>query len=315
MLCKICGFNMLRKGSGSHLRNKHNLSNKEYYDKYLKEKNEGFCKLNTCKKETKFINIYKGYQDHCCNSHAQLDIITRQKIQKTCLKKYGVLSSNQANIVKLKIKQTMINRYGVDNCQKCEKISKKAIKSRQKHNLEKYGVTETSKLSEIKSKISNSTRKYMLNRTQTEKDDFYRKIREIKRKNHTLKTSQPEEDFYSWLLTKFNKNDIYRNYSFDPRYPFACDFYIKSLDTFIELNLYWMHGFHWFDKNNKKDIIKLEKWKSKAKIGHKQYKAAIKVWSYSDLLKRDTAIKNNLNYIVLWNNEDIINFKNNWNGN
>lgn len=78
---------------------------------------------------------------------------------------------------------------------------------------------------------------------------------------------------------------------------------------FIELNLYWMHGFHWFNKNNPNDAVKLYKWQEKAKLGHKQYKAAVKVWSNSDLLKHNSAIKNNLNYIVLWNNQDIIQFK------
>ena len=38
------------------------------------------------------------------------------------------------------------------------------------------------------------------------------------------------------------------------------------------------------------------------------YKVAITVWTKSDLEKRDYAIKNNLNYIVLWTLNDIDNF-------
>lgn len=314
MICNICGKEISIKGLGVHLKS-HNTNGKEYYDTYLKKEDEGICKLDDCYKETSFLGLIKGYQDHCCISHAQLDKKTQYKIQETCLKRYGTISSNQSDIVKLKMKQTLINHYGVDNCQKCKEISDKTIRIRHKNNFEKYGVIETSKLKSVRDKISKSTRAYMLNRSQQEKDDFYNKIREIKREHHTLSTSKPEEEFYIWLLNIFNKQDIYRNYSADTRYPFACDFYIKSLDLFIELNLYWMHGGHWFDENSEEDRNKLNLWINKAEKGHKQYKAAVKVWSISDLTKHNIAIKNHLNYIVLWNNNDIINFQKQFGGN
>lgn len=69
------------------------------------------------------------------------------------------------------------------------------IKTRHKTNLEKYGVEEPAKLQKVRNKISKSTREYMLNRSQTEKDKFYHKVREIKRQNGTLSTSKPENNF------------------------------------------------------------------------------------------------------------------------
>ena len=42
-------------------------------------------------------------------------------------------------------------------------------------------------------------------------------------------------------------------------------------------------------------------WKSKKS---KYYKNAIKTWAETDILKLETAKKNNLNYLVLWNMED-----------
>lgn len=310
MICAICGLYISDRGSGSHLYHKHNISSKEYYDLYIKKENEEICNLPGCNNITPFLGLAKGYKNHCCTSHATLDPETQAKIRKTCLEKYGTDYPFQAELVKNKMKSTFLRKYGVDNCQKCKSISDKTVKTRHKNNLEKYGVTEVAMTQRIKNKISNSTRNYMLGRTQEEKDKFYHKIREIKRERGTLSTSKPEEDFYNWLLTLFEESDIYRNYSNDSRYPFMCDFYIKSQDMFIELNLYWMHGFHWFDENNAKDVFKLNAWKEKAKQGHKQYKVAVKVWSYSDLTKHAVAEKNNLNYIVLWNNEDIIRFKN-----
>ena len=35
--------------------------------------------------------------------------------------------------------------------------------------------------------------------------------------------------------------DVITQYK-DDRYPFACDFYIPSLDLFIECNYHWTHG-------------------------------------------------------------------------
>ena len=35
-ICKICNKELGSKGISSHLRRQHKISNKEYYDKYLK---------------------------------------------------------------------------------------------------------------------------------------------------------------------------------------------------------------------------------------------------------------------------------------
>ena len=54
-------------------------------------------------------------------------------------------------------------------------------------------------------------------------------------------------------------------------------------------------------------ILILQQWEEKAKTSQ-QYKRAIEFWTKRDIQKRDIAIKNNLNYIVLWNKTDIDNF-------
>ena len=63
-----------------------------------------------------------------------------------------------------------------------------------------------------------------------------------------------------------------------------------------------MHGGHPFLYSSKEDQELLEKWKLK---GTKFYNSAIKVWTISDPKKRETAKKNNLNYVELFNKEDI----------
>ena len=71
---------------------------------------------------------------------------------------------------------------------------------------------------------------------------------------------------------------------------------------FIELQGTWLHGLHPYNCNSIEDIDKLNKWKSKNK---KFYNIAIKVWTILDPKKRETAKKNNLNYVELFNKEDI----------
>lgn len=47
------------------------------------------------------------------------------------------------------------------------------------------------------------------------------------------------------LVFVFGNSNVCPQYTSE-RYPFLCDFYIKPLDLYIELNLYWTHGGHFF---------------------------------------------------------------------
>lgn len=125
-----------------------------------------------------------------------------------------------------------------------------------------------------------------------------------KRENGTINDSQPERDVYALLVQKFGEDDIISQYRSD-RYPYKCDFYVKSLDLFIELNIYWMHGGHFFDVNNESDLEKLQAWLVSDKPS---YERAIYIWTQNDLDKRNVALQNNLNYIVFWN-QDLSDFK------
>ena len=121
--------------------------------------------------------------------------------------------------------------------------------------------------------------------------------------HNSFNTSTPEENFYKELLNIFALADIKRQYR-DARYPFNCDFYICSLDLFIELNISWTHGGHKYNINSKQDTIKLVKWKEKAKKS-KYYQKAIEVWCERDPAKFKLAKTNQLNYLVAYNNKEI----------
>lgn len=72
--------------------------------------------------------------------------------------------------------------------------------------------------------------------------------------------------------------------------------------TYVELNFHWTHNDHWFDASNENDKALLEFYKRKHK---KFYDNAIYVWTTRDIQKRDAALKNKLNYVVLWNISEI----------
>lgn len=99
------------------------------------------------------------------------------------------------------------------------------------------------------------------------------------------------------MKQKYGKEDVVRQYR-DPRYPFNCDFYIKSEDLFIELNFTWCHGPNPFE-NTEEDQRLLNMWKEKAKTS-KYYQQAIHTWTVSDVNKLSTFKQNKLNFIILY---------------
>lgn len=146
--------------------------------------------------------------------------------------------------------------------------------------------------------------------------DFVRQVAEkiynTKKKNGSLRGSNPEDMIHQFLIYKFDFEDIYRWYKDKERYDFNCDFYIKYLDLFIEINFDPSHGKEPFDKNNKKHLEILEKWKKRAQeINFKKniksrYLNFIYVWTDLDPRKLQTFKQNNLNYKIFYNLDEFL---------
>lgn len=66
---------------------------------------------------------------------------------------------------------------------------------------------------------------------------------------------------------------------------------------------YFTHGTHPFNKNSIKDLVEKER------IKQNKYLNFLNTWTISDVNKRNTAIKNNLNYIEIFNYQKISNIK------
>ena len=120
---------------------------------------------------------------------------------------------------------------------------------------------------------------------------------ETKKKNGTLTTSSIENKLKE-KLKELNINYIHQYKS--NLYPFSCDFYLTDYDLYIEIQGHWSHGKHKFDEHNKTDIDILEKWKGKHT---EQYEHAIDIWTKRDPLKRETAKKNNLNFLEIFSSD------------
>ena len=115
-----------------------------------------------------------------------------------------------------------------------------------------------------------------------------RKARESKLRNNTNKTSKAEDSFYHLLTILFDKDDVIRPYT-DERYPFLCDFYIKSKDLFIEYQGHPSHGYCPFEKDNKEHLAYLEK-----------QTIDMTTWTKRDVVKLETAKRNNIRLALIY---------------
>ena len=90
---------------------------------------------------------------------------------------------------------------------------------------------------------ANSKKEITLKRTKNiNSPEAIQKAKETRILNHTGKESVEENNFYEKLKLFIDESDIIRHYLDKNRYPFDCDFYIKSKDLFIEYQGHQTHG-------------------------------------------------------------------------
>ena len=269
MKCKICEkeYNSIR-AIGSHIKQKHKITTQEYYDKYLRQENEGICPV--CKKQTNFINLHDGYRQFCCKKCAYTSDIRINKIKETNLKKYGVENIYQLESIKQKAQQNshtndaiskMLNtkkeKYGYSAPFENKEIHKKAVKKcRSKqvlekrvetflNNLDKFEVenncTRISKLIDkygqgwlsIKDQLTllhNSQYTYVIN------SDII-KIIDYVNANH-ISCSNKEKILVEYIKSIYNGTIIENTRQIIK--PLELDIYIPDLKLAIEFNgIYW----------------------------------------------------------------------------
>ena len=252
--------------------------------------------------------------------------IFKQKSKETCLQKYGVEYTGQIPEKIEKTHKACLEKYGVDSVFKVQKFRNQSLDT----CIKKYAsdeddinsIVNIGQLKYVKDKIKNTClEKYGVeNPMQTQyyknlissilsSNEIQEKIYNTKLLNNSFNISYQEDVCFDLLKEKYS--DCIRQYK-SKLYPFNCDFYIPSLDLYIEYNGSHYHHYHPFDINDDNDINELNRLKEKAnnsnahKNGKKsQYDNIIYTWTILDVKKRNIAQQNNLNYIEFWNINEV----------
>lgn len=207
--------------------------------------------------------------------------------KQTCKKTYGTTCVLISTYGKEQIKKTSQRKYGTDSPNSAEIVKQNKVLAIQ----ERYGenIVNVFQLQAVKDIV------------QSKFEESIKKCNATKKKRGTFNSSSSEKLIFEHLCKLF-PNDVEQQYRSD-KYPFNCDFYIKSLDLYIECNFHWTHGGHFFDAANLDDQAKVQKWKDK---GTKFYDNAVNTWTVRDVKKQQTAIDNNLNYLMFWSVQEAL---------
>lgn len=260
--CKICNkeFNAPKQLSW-HVK-QHNLTNREYYDIYLKQDNEGMCL--TCGQPTDFISMNKGYRQHCCKKCLNVDKDVQEKRLNTNVEKYGYKTSFSNKATQNKIKGAIFDKYGVENVFQAEEIKEKI----KQQNIELYGVENSHQRPEVieKTKQTNlrqygntctvqapSIREKVI-QTNLEKynsDNIFasecgkQKIKSTNLKKYGVENPQQNREIQKKTLSHYK----YDGLNFDSSWELAV--FIYCVDNNIPI-IRLPVRFEYYDKNNKK---------------------------------------------------------------
>ena len=282
--------------------------------------------FNTCCHEHEVI-LRKKNVKNAVNEKYGVDNVfqlnnVKENIKQTCIKRYGVDNPQKSKIIKEKTENTCLQKYGHKNFGGGKEAKKKIQESLIKHfgsreelsahvkqlsqqtRLEKYGDPHYNNMEKNKKTcLEHYHVPYYFQSDDRYKrhDEFMQKVNKTKRKNNTWVQSKAESCVYNILRRFFEKGDVLCQYRSDI-YPFNCDFYIKSLDLYIEYQGMWTHGLHPYNPNNIDDVNLVNKWKSYNKDF---YNNAIYTWTISDPNKRNIAKVNNINFLEFWDIKEV----------
>jgi hypothetical protein len=192
-ICEECEKTYIRKSDLSyHITHKHN-GIKMYYDKWLKEEHEGFCKI--CGEKTEFNKTRYMYENGCCKEH--MNEWNYIQIKRGFKEKYGVECLLGIPEIRNKGKKTKLLKYGNENFVN--------IKKRKKTNLQKYGVDCYFLTKECKNKV---LVKYNIEDNIFQSKEIKEKCKQTMLKNHgvehALQSKEIKNNMKLNLLKDYN---------------------------------------------------------------------------------------------------------------
>lgn len=221
---------------------------------------------HACGQPVKFVGkagrLFGSFCSKKCLNNDKATWLVKHETDK--MRHGGILGWNVASEKKVMTrKKTLIDRYGSYDAA-LQYITKK----KEEGMIQKYGVANSMKIPEF----------------------YDRWLKSIKKNNPMFGTSKEEQRLFVMLKEKFP--DAILHYKKDDRYPFECDFYIPSLDLFVEYQGHQTHGGHPYNKHNINDQ-QMAKW-------IKETFGSNLTFTKRDPYKRYLVKKNGLNFKELW---------------
>ena len=226
--CKICNRELNSyTGLASHINQVHNLLSKDYYIKYLKQKDEGICPV--CGKDTQWFSLRKGFRKHCSRACSTADSEVYKLKSETEFKNTGYYNVMENPNYKQKIYNSLklpeIQQKRIESCKNNNGqgtgFQIKSVKEKANNTiLIKYKVDNIFKLSETHQK-ARETKLKLYN------DENYNNIEQAK------ETYYNKTGYYFSLCNpkvklKFRQKYNYKNISFDSSWELAYYIYLKD---------------------------------------------------------------------------------------
>ena len=263
-----------------------------------------------CGKPVSFIKMNKGFSKCCSKECANISPKRIERTKETCIKKYGNTCVFNSPYYVEKIKETNIEKYGVDNPWKSKEIIEQIMFNRK----EKTGYRHQLQNPIIKKQVEETNyRKYGTNRFS--KTEFFKDLYKDKeflehfkksqfetfKKNKSFNKSKEEEYLKDLILSLFD--DCIYQYK-DEKYNHITDFFIPSLNLYIEYHGSFFHHGKMFNQNDPNDLKELDKIIQKSKLhktpNNNRYNGVILTWTLEDPQKLQDAISSKINYLVLF---------------
>ena len=199
------------------------------------EKKEEYVKKRVETRRQKIDEISQNISLGLKKAHQERGQEIREKTRQTCLKRYGVTSTNKLESMKEKSRDTCLKKYGTDYAIQNKEMREKIEKT----NLEKYGT----KIASCNKEIANKIRTKLTTKSEEERKIIQKKIRQTnlekygveyfcltdKARNGLTCISKPNKRFQATL----KKHDIDSELEFS-LVKYAYD--LKINDVLIEIN-------------------------------------------------------------------------------
>lgn len=180
---------------------------------------------------------------YCCNRC--LGLGSREKRAQTNIERYGDTNYMRTSIAKLNLKRTFQERYGVNAASQIPgSESKKILTCLRKHGVEYVMQNKDVNEKRKQTCLSRYGVDTALNthhaRTNAASLECQKKKHATMLRNGTYGSSKAEDKCYALLCKQFGIENIVKQFVVNDKWPI--DFYVKNIDTYVQLDGVYWHG-------------------------------------------------------------------------